>query len=71
MNENLLNISNFSGCFPEGQLRTGGKHSFLFTQIAFVAYDIFIKSIKRATVLFLKQVSPKSVLEMPFCITKS
>ena len=71
MNEDLLNIFIFRGDVFKKPFRTGEKLSFLFTQIAFVSYNMFIKPIKRVTILFLKQMLPKSMFKMPFCIEKS
>ena len=42
--------------------------SFLFTQIAYVSQNIFIKSIKIVTILLLKQMLPKSMFKMPFVL---
>ena len=63
MKKKFIEYFYFEGMFSRSHSERKEK-LVLFTQLAFV----FIKSIKRVTILFLKQMLPKSMFKMPFRI---
>ena len=71
MNENLLNIFIFRGCFQKA-IQNGRKNSrFCLRKLHLSPRISLLNQLKRVTILFLKQMLPKSMFKIPFRIKKS